>query len=191
MKTLLTKLTFLLLLATGLVSANIIVSTKDAIARYRNSACTREEIIPNAHFGRYIPPYRSSNRGDQDFKGHGPDIEVDVRIYPDRSRKRLLASVSMIAVETRPDWTTARGWEEREIFFTKSGWEISDILSDTRSQYRYTDNDHADDVFTLSSGELVRQFRFIGDRKGGDAGVSTSVWVYFNPIRLMLRKNRC
>jgi len=126
----------------------------------------------------YMPPH---TRGDRDFGGHGPNVTCVVRVFV-RNQTQLWASVFMRASETRSDWTTASGQREFQLYNHRA--PIAEILSDTVSSHFYRDDDHEEDVFTTSAGELVSQFTFVGDTRGDEAGNRTRVLVHFNPIHI-------
>lgn len=134
------------------------------------------DVVPDPI--EYIPPH---TRGDREFDGHGPRIwcNVDVNI---RNQREIWATVQMTARETRPDWTTAQGTEDFRIYTHDA--PIQEIVSDQASSVFYEDSDHEEDVFHNGGGELVREFIFVGDTRGREAGTRTGVVATFNPIRI-------
>jgi len=134
------------------------------------------DVIPDPI--EYIPPH---TRGDRDFDGHGPRIwcNVDVHI---RNQREIWADVQMTARENRWDWTTAQGTESLRIYTHDD--PIQEIISDQSSSVYYEDSDHSEDVIHQGGGDLVREFIFVGDTRGDEAGTRTGVVVNFNPIRI-------
>ncbi len=134
------------------------------------------DVVPDPV--QYIPPH---TRGDRDFGGHGPRIwcNVDVNV---RNQREIWANVQMTARETRSDWTTAEGTEAFRIYTHTA--PILEIVSDQSSSVFYEDHDHEEDVIHNGGGELVREFIFVGDTRGDEAGTRTGVIMTFNPIRI-------
>lgn len=133
--------------------------------------------LRNASF--LIPPH---TRGDRDFGGHGPRIwcNVDVAV---RNQREIWAKVQMTARETRPDWTTAQGSDSfRSCTHDRP---IRQIVSDQASSVFHEDSDHEEDVIHNGGGELVREFLFVGNTRGSEAGTRTGVVLTFNPIRIL------
>lgn len=127
----------------------------------------------------------SHTRGDREFDGHGPDVDVYAWIDV-RNDNELWGTVLMYARETESNWTTFSGRTSEKI------WdgdvyrvdEIVSIESDTYSYASYTDTDNTDDVLDQPSGELVDQFVCWGDSWGDD---DPGVTVYFDDILLRTR----
>jgi hypothetical protein len=86
----------------------------------------------------------------------------------------------MHAEETTSAWTTASGSDDYPLHPTDR--PIAAILTDTFSACTYTDSNHEEDVVAQSAGELVSQFKFVGDTRGDEAGTRTRVLLIFNPI---------
>ena len=86
----------------------------------------------------------------------------------------------MHAKETKKDYTEVSGSADY-MMWKQTGGTILRIVSDTFSECRYRDTDH-DDVLVMGVGELVRDFRCVGDTKGKEAGSRTGVTVAFNPV---------
>ena len=126
----------------------------------------------------YIPPH---TRGDKEFGGHGPRVWCNVEISV-RNQTEIWAEVYMKAKEIRGDGTTAEGTETFRIYTHDR--PIREILSDTSSDTYYVDNDHAEDVVTMGGGDLVKEFVFVGDTRGSEAGTRTGVVINFNPIMI-------
>lgn len=135
------------------------------------------DVVPDPI--EYIPPH---TRGDREFDGHGPRIwcNVDVGV---RNQREIWANVQMTARETRSDWTTAQGTEAFRIYTHDR--PIREIVSDQSSSAFFEDSDHEEDVIHNGGGELVREFVFVGDTRGDEAGTRTGVVLNFNPIRIL------
>lgn len=150
---------------------------------YAQSSQCREERLINYSTSFFTPNH---TRGDAEYNGHGPEVEASVRLRIDSYGQSLVSYTVFRAVETTHDWTTAQGDRSESIYFAPRGTYIRGILSDTQSDYSYTDRDHTADVYRLGSGELVESFRFVGDSSGLDAGRTTGVQAFFNPIYIEL-----
>lgn len=127
----------------------------------------------------FVPPKVG---GDAEFEGHGPDVTVSAELSL-RNGRELWASVYMHAKETKRDWTEVEGTEEY-LVYKRPERRILRILSDTYSIHNYRDTNHEVDIFNMPADELVRSFECIGDTKGKEAGRTTGVRVYFNPVRI-------
>lgn len=59
-------------------------------------------------------PLHSDEQGDREFAGHGPAVEVAVRLWISADGREVWATVTLFARETAPDNTTAQsppgGW---------------------------------------------------------------------------------
>ncbi|MEZ5966527.1 MAG: hypothetical protein R3F56_22010 [Planctomycetota bacterium] len=144
--------------------------------------------------GPYVLTWRPPHVGDGDdeFAGHGPRVEVAVRLQIAAGGRRLEAIVDMTAEEwedgtRRSDFTTARGTSPARVLYqAPEGQRIAAILGPTSSTLRYVDHDHDLDEFRRSASELVQIYECVGDSKGRDAGRATRVTAYLNPILLRL-----
>jgi hypothetical protein len=143
----------------------------------------REKVLPFTP-GKitYTPPRVGS--GDSDFKGHGPQViaSVSILIAPTALRAR----VYMNAKETKSDWTQVSGQEVFPVYNVEPGWRIEGVNGPLFSHYKYTDSDHEKDSFNVGSGGPVKNFAFIGDTKGDEAGSDTQVEVTFNQLAVEL-----
>jgi hypothetical protein len=119
-------------------------------------------------------------RGDREFGGHGPrvDLEVSLRINPGDARE-VQAVVTMRAEETGGDGTTVEGIGYFPVYRSTS--PLSRILTPTFFNHNYTDRNHDDDLFTFRAG-MVRGLRYIGDTRGQEAGTRTSVTIHFHEM---------
>ncbi|MDH5178421.1 MAG: hypothetical protein OEZ39_04145 [Gammaproteobacteria bacterium] len=134
----------------------------------------------------YIPPH---TRGDTEYKGHGPKVTSSVRWVV--SPKRLDASITMHAAETKKDWTTASGTKLfPNLFVPDPGWRIDSVVGSLSSSHAYTDTNHTEDRYQLGSGGPARELVYVGDTKGKEAGTRTQVTVYFNNPRLVLVQDK-
>ncbi|HNQ23535.1 MAG TPA: hypothetical protein PKK06_10615 [Phycisphaerae bacterium] len=120
--------------------------------------------------------------GDREFKGHGPNVEVDAWLEI-RGERELWLRVNFDALETQHDWTHASGETSYQVY-THSR-PIVAIVSDTSSHVEYQDHTGSwgnteSDVHYLQEGELVHFFSIVADTSGDDAGVDTGVSVTLN-----------
>ncbi len=122
---------------------------------------------------RFIPPHV---RGDREFDGHGPNVFGSATLVG-VGTSRLSIRLFMEAVETTSDWTTARGSSPLYlIYVAPTGQCIKSVSVGTYEEIRYLDNDHAADVFNNQVvGSFVRQWNFMGDTGGDEAGTRTGV----------------
>lgn len=127
---------------------------------------------------KFIPPLVG---GDPDFKGHGPDVRVSARLSA-HNGDELWVHLTMHAKETKKDYTEVNG--SADYLLWRSDKAILRILSDTYSEASYRDTDHDDDILTIGAGELVREFRCVGDTSGDEAGSRTGVIATFNPVTI-------
>lgn len=148
---------------------------------------TKTYSIPSRTYTKFVP---SHVRGDRDYAGHGPDVELkgSLELITNSSggttgRVRL----AMTATETVADWTTANGVRYTPLFVTDAGYRVNSIVDSTGrnvvlqdSKY-YRDTDHADDL--LAPGYVTSTFftsfvsRYVvtGDTSGDEAGTRTGV----------------
>ncbi len=129
----------------------------------------------------FMPPH---TRGDRDFNGHGPKVNVTVTLLV--TPQAISGRVYMKAKETKRDWTTAEGTKDFLLFTPDPGWRIDRAAGDDASSHEFTDGDHADDSFDLGSGDLVKRMVFVGDTSGSEAGTRTKMDVTFNDLRVEL-----
>lgn len=129
----------------------------------------------------FIPPHVG---GDRDFKGHGPTVRLDVRLYiHPQTLNEVWAEVKMDALETKNDWTRAAG--TRHVKVATFARPITAITSPTSLPYtfQYTDTDHSVDIFyNPCACGLLNEVHFVGDMEGREAGTRTGVALKFNPI---------
>ena len=132
----------------------------------------------------FVPP---RTNGDAEFNGNGPDIAARVDVL--KTPSIVSARVSMSALETGGDHTTAAGFQDFVLYRADPGEVIDDILSGTQDFFAYRDSNLTIDSFGRPSGGPVFRYEFTGDTDGDEAGTRTKVVVSFNPLRLVLRKN--
>jgi hypothetical protein len=140
--------------------------------------------IPEGREYTFIPPH---TRGDRDFDGdgEGPDITSSAMLRIEGG-KSLVLTLSMRAVERTPDYTTAEGSQDYEIYRTEPGYRISRIYTDTETPHFYRDTNHNNDTFDMGQSDLVKTFTFVGDTSGNEAGDETRMTVLLNRILLEL-----
>lgn len=130
--------------------------------------------------------------GDVDFGGHGPRVDASAKLESRDWGKELWVRLDMHARETKKDYTEAQGTVHYHVWTvpSKEHQQILGILSDDYTEFGYVDTDHDDDRFAGGSNELVREFTFVGDTNGKEAGSRTGMKVEFNPITLRLLDTR-
>jgi hypothetical protein len=131
----------------------------------------------------FMPPH---TRGDKDFNGHGPKVNVTVTLLT--TPQEITARVFMRARETKDDWTTAEGSKVFTLFSPDPGWRIDSVVASQSASHSYTDGNHELDSFDLGSGGLVKRMEFVGDKDGDEAGTRTKVDVSLNDLRVQLTK---
>lgn len=132
----------------------------------------------------FVPPH---TRGDEEFNGNGPAVLCRVRLSIIGTENNLLQSqIYMKAEETRSDWTTAEGTDTHVIYTAPAGKKIKEIACLTFDQFEYVDDNIAMDWFARGSGGPVKQYEFMGDTEGDDAGTGTGVTVQYNTIPIEL-----
>jgi len=132
--------------------------------------------------GPYIPPH---TRGDREFAGNGPRVSSMIRLSsPDHFR--VIATVTMQAVETHSDWTTAYGTQTFSIYTAPDGYKILRINGPTSVTHAYLDDNIKPDFF--QPGLPVRQLEYMGDTEGDDAGYDTGVTVTIAPFEVVLQR---
>ena len=130
---------------------------------------------------KFVPPH---TRGDAEFDGHGPVVTVTATLSI-KNRNQLWVTLSMVATETRRDWTTAAGSQSYMVYdgARDNVQRIIRIITDKFSSSHYTDTNHDDDVFFPGENELVSRFTVTGDTVGDEAGTRTGVIAEFNPVQ--------
>ncbi len=119
----------------------------------------------------YFPPH-VPGQGNLDYSSNGPEVTVEGRFYFDN--KQAYVKLWMNAIETKPDWTQAKGWSPNHYFYTApSGWHIKRIEGVTvfPNLVRYIDIDHQEDIFSTALGQATIK----GDGSGNDAGIQTGI----------------
>jgi hypothetical protein len=128
----------------------------------------------------YIPPHVD---GDADFGGHGPRVNLEVELHVFNGNE-VWASVHIDAIETKSDWTRAEGTGWFHLYTASR--DIAEILSPTSFEHEYVDTDHANDLYSFSTGNLVSQLDYVGDTRDNEAGSRTGVQIIFQPITVGL-----
>jgi hypothetical protein len=134
-------------------------------------------------------------RGDDEFDGHGPKIQIQTQVIADSTRTLLRPVISArfqewdtVKNEPKPDFTTFDGMQEFagvSISQRHPGFVIDAILSDSRDLVETIDLPlTADQTIVLDSDELVRLYTVRGDSDGSD---QPSVTLSFNPVRVRLQ----
>jgi hypothetical protein len=127
-------------------------------------------------------------RGDNEYKGHGPRVDVSATLRPINGQ--LWARICMRAVESQEDFTTAEQCADYAVY--NADGQSSPVVAlapgqDRKSSWQYVDtNEEVDISPSFPPTEPVRVFECYGDTQGEDAGASTQVTVRFNPIQLII-----
>lgn len=132
---------------------------------------------------KFTPPHLS---GDRDFDGNGPRVEAWAEVTAKGGE--IWVSVYMRAQETQSDFTEAAG--TASYLLCRLPYQSCSIVSSAHSRHRYTDSDHEDDRFSLPPAELVKTFICVGDTYGNESGERTGVSVEFNPVIVLVGKER-
>jgi hypothetical protein len=130
-------------------------------------------------------------RGDGEFDGNGPDIDVVLQLFDNSDRISGLLVFNAFERDDsgnmEGDQTTLRGIDNlNNLYNPPSGWQIVNIVGSNQAAYSYRDTDHDLDIQSFASGP-VREFRITGDTSGNDVG-ETGVEVVFQTIRITLRQ---
>lgn len=131
----------------------------------------------------YMPPH---TRGDKDYSGHGPKVNITTKLINHVSRVDV--QITMKAEETKSDFTTASGTFTTTIFTPDPGFKVKSIINTATNTFSYTDTNHDDDIFNVGGDGPVLRYKFRGDRGGDDAGVYTNVDIKFNELRFLLEE---
>ena len=120
---------------------------------------------------RYIPPRVG---GDAEFDGNGPDVFASATLVG-VGTNRLRVRIFMDAIETRADFTHARGTSpDFLIYVAPPGQCVRSVSRGGYEEIRYRDTDHAVDAFVgqVTDG-FVSGWSFVGDTDGSEAGTRT------------------
>jgi hypothetical protein len=125
--------------------------------------------------------------GDDEFNGHGPQINIQTEVIADGTILRPRVSATFEETEL-DDHTTFAGILNAsgvDVSQRHPGFVIDSILSDSRDTLETIDVElHDDQSISLDSDELVSSYNIRGDRNGNDR---PSVTLSFNPVRVRLR----
>lgn len=138
---------------------------------------------------RLCPPRAGS--GDREFSGHGPKVQATANVSMVGLTKIRL-TLTLHAIETKSDWTEARGSWTYDVYTVPSGYKITRIVSSAVSEANYTDSNHSLDRPAVTRGTLVNRFEIMGDTGGNDVGNCTTddvyMNVYFNTMQVEIQK---
>jgi PKD repeat protein len=103
--------------------------------------------------------------GDCEFSGNGPDVWLWANLSLAANDTKLQVEIIMHAMETRSNWSEARGEWVYEVYEAPPGWKITRILTTPVScQEQYEDTDHA----YVENGCTWVTFNSKGDTNGDD-----------------------
>lgn len=134
--------------------------------------------LPSANY--FFPPHVA---GDADFNGNGPNVFTSTRLFGVGTRT-LQVQIFVDAIETRSDFTRARGLSSKMTIFEANAGEC--VVSLKRGvndvgQYdeiSYIDTDHDRDHFLGAvSGSFVNNWFIVGDTSGNEAGTETGAFI--------------
>lgn len=135
---------------------------------------------------QFTPPH---TRGDAEFKGNGPKVEIRVALKNEGRKIKL--TLDMKAQETGGDNTTAEGNTEWTVYEAPPGFTITRIISPVEDQHSYIDDDRANDFFSFASADrMIGMLLYTGDTRGADAGTRTAVTIYFHLVTVELEQIR-
>jgi hypothetical protein len=174
-----------LVIAVGTTAAILGLVTPPAAAEHQASASpsTIGPLFTVTIPGRWFPPTqrfipRHWGNGDREFNGNGPDVFATatlVGVGTNELRVRLF----MDAVETKWDWTEARGNGEWLLYQAPVGQCVRSVSLGRTEELSYRDTDHAADVFGQQVvGSFVRTWDVMGDTPGDEAGTETGAAVF-------------
>lgn len=126
----------------------------------------------------FVPPH---TRGDREFKGNGPAVQVSARVTS--NKRQAMFSIYMKARETKSDYTTAEGWSDprEQVFYTAPrGWKIVSVNGEKSLSWKnlvnYVDRNHTAHVQRTAIGIITTY----GDRDGNDVSEYTRVKALLN-----------
>lgn len=107
--------------------------------------------------------------GDCEFAGNGPDVTVSAKFalgYPGETYQRITLTLSMVANETRSDWSTASGsWTVDAYRSPRADLEIKEIMGATTQSWSYRDTDTQ---YDYSPSYALGSFKIMGDTSDAD-----------------------
>jgi hypothetical protein len=153
--------------------------------------CETKEVTFKPANHTFRPQGVHHTRGDGEFDGNGPDIDVVLQLFDNTNRINGLLVFNAFERDDNGqmegDQTTLRGIENlNNLYNPPSGWEVGNIIGSNQAAHSYRDTDHDLDIHSFASGP-VREFRITGDTSGNDVG-ETGVEVVFQTIRITLRQ---
>lgn len=109
-----------------------------------------QRVIERAQTPWLQPSKKSNTKGDNDFFGHGPKVNLKVRLEV-RKKNEIWAITDFNALEVgggwpnNPDGTEANCHRESRVYVGNPGEEIEKIYTSTSCEINYTDTDHEED----------------------------------------------
>lgn len=112
------------------------------------------------------PVWALKTRGDCDFKGHGPDIDVSASLELRNSGRGVDLLLSIVATETEPDLSTGQGSKKFPLGVSiPRGFKVYEFVSQSKVSYFYTDSNHD---YDYSPPFELGRFKILGDTDNGD-----------------------
>jgi hypothetical protein len=152
---------------------------------------TRTELVTGEP-ETFTPPH---NRGDKEFKDHGPCVQFGLTLKLDAERRSLRADYWMDAWECPDDYccwegdkTQAKGRGSVTLFQVSSpnerilGYDLESSFS-----HQYIDKNTTDDIFPFGGIRPVEKLIYVGDTDGDDVD-ETKVTIYFRTMRVTVEK---
>lgn len=133
---------------------------------------------------KYIPPHTN---GNLDFASDGPEIWCNVTLEIINGGSAIQCKIYMKGKETNKDWTTVEGTLSYTMYQAPMNRRIGRIITPTFDTEHYIDgNGNYYDIFPHGTTTLVKQFEFVGNVDGNEAGTKTGVTVEFNNVQVQL-----
>lgn len=176
----------------GLNALRLVLRWRDqelGAAAIAQPVCQERQVFINAFDASYQPPH---TRGDRNFDSNGPRVIVRTTLFNMRSGVEY--TIYMKAEEwkngrPKDDFTTAEGTSPRRRvnYSPPNGWEIIRINTSNRATFSHVLSGHG--THRLPGIAPVREFEFVGDTDGDEAGSRTRVTVQFDRIDIIIRQN--
>jgi Ricin-type beta-trefoil lectin domain-like len=109
-----------------------------------------QRVVERAQTPWLYPVKKAGSRGDNDFFGHGPKVNLKVKLVI-RNKNEIWAITDFSALEkggdmfNQPDGTEAACHRENRIYQGNPGEEIERIYTSMACEMNYTDGDHNED----------------------------------------------
>ncbi len=138
----------------------------------------------------YIPPH---TKGDKDFNGNGPCMNVDVSLVIDPTRKYLKALCTVTAYEckedhsNKKDYTAAVGTKEIILYVAQDNETISGYDVEPNGYYHDYRDSKRNEKETIYPGGFIDNIEFYGDFRGDEAGSKTGIKLQFKNFNVIVK----